>query len=161
MIPIEKLLEEHEKIGISDCLTGKICRYNGEYLGIKRIEKLLAVEKVFGFCPEVQGGLSTPRDPAEILQGDGIDVWNNESKILTIQGEDVTEEFKNGARIVLKLLKEKNISAVILKEYSPSCASCTIYDGTFSGTKKNGIGVTTALLRKNKVTVYSDEEIKF
>jgi uncharacterized protein YbbK (DUF523 family) len=106
------------------------------------------------------GGRAIPREPAEIQNGDGIDVWNNKSKVLTLNGRDVTGEFKKGARDVLKMLQEKNITAVILKEGSPSCGSCMIYDGTFSKLKKEGAGVASALLRQNKILVYSEKEIE-
>jgi uncharacterized protein YbbK (DUF523 family) len=150
----------HDKIGVSACLAGHICRYDGKYAGNKTIEEFIEKNDVFAFCPEMQGGRPIPREPAEIQNGDGIDVWNNKGKVLTLSGKDVTEEFKKGARAVLKMLQEKNISTVILKDGSPSCGSCMIYDGTFSKSKKNGAGVTTALLRENKILVYSEKEIE-
>jgi len=148
-------------LGVSACLAGEICRYDGKYTGIKAVEKLVALGKAFSFCPEMEGGLLTPREPAEIQKGDGIDVWNKKSRILTLSGKDVTEEFKNGAHNVLNILQKKKITAVILKEKSPSCASCTIYDGTFSKIKKEGVGITTALLLQNNIMVYSDEKVEY
>jgi uncharacterized protein YbbK (DUF523 family) len=153
----DELFVNNEKIGISACLVGEICRYDGKYSGNKAIEKYFGKNNVLAFCPERQGGLPTPREQAEIQNGDGIDVWNNNSKVLTLNGKDVTEEFKKGAYDVLKMLQNKNISTVILKEGSPSCGCNLIYDGTFSGVKKSGVGVTTALFRKNRIIVYSDK----
>ena len=157
---LDNLLKTYKKIGVSACLAGEICRYNGEYSGDKAIEKLVATGKAFPFCPEALGGLPTPREPAEIRHGDGVDVWKNESKVVTLQGVDVTEELEKGALNALELLKKQQISAVVLKENSPSCASCTIYDGSFNGTKKKGIGVAAALFRENEIAVYSSDKIK-
>jgi uncharacterized protein YbbK (DUF523 family) len=159
-ISFDELILDNKKIGVSACLAGKICRYDAQYAGNKAIENFIEKNDVFAFCPEMLGGLPTPREQSEIQNGDGIDVWNNKSKVLTITGKDITEELKKGARNVLKLLKDKNISTVILKEKSPSCGSNMIYDGTFSGSKKNGVGVTSALLRQNEILVYSDMEIE-
>jgi len=158
---LKVLLQNHKKNGVSACLAGINCRYDGKYTGIKAIEKLFALDKVYAFCPEIEGGLITPREPTEIQQAEGRDVWNNKGRVLTINGKDVTENFKNGANKVLKILQDKNISAVILKEKSPSCGCHKIYDGTFSGTEKKGTGVTAALLKQNNILVYSDEEIDF
>ena len=157
---MDALILNNKQIGVSACLAGSICRYDGKFIGNKTIEKFIEENEVLIFCPEIQGGLPTPREQAEIQNGDGIDVWNNKCKVLTINGKDITEEFKEGANNVLKMLKKKNITTVILKEESPSCGSSIIYNGTFSGLKKRGMGVTTALLRQNNILVYSDEEIK-
>ena len=157
---MDNLLKINKKIGASACLAGEICRYNGEYSGDKAIEKLVATGKAVPFCPEVLGGLPTLREPAEIRQGDGVDVWKGEGKVVTSRGTDVTKEFKKGALNALELLKKQQISVVILKESSPSCASGTIYDGSFSGIKKKGIGVAAALFLENGITVYSSERLK-
>jgi uncharacterized protein YbbK (DUF523 family) len=159
-ISLDELILNNKKIGVSACLAGKICRYDAQYAGNKAIEKFIEKNDVCIFCPEMQGGLSAPREQAEIQNGDGIDVWNNKSKVLTINGKDITEEYKKGACNVLKLLKDKNISTVILKEGSPSCGSNMIYDGTFSGSKKNGVGVTTALLRQNGILVHNENKFQ-
>lgn len=156
-ISLDELILNNKKIGVSACLAGKICRYDGKYAGNKTIEKFIKKNDVFTFCPEIQGGLPTPREQAEIQDGDGVDVWNNKSNVLTLNGKDVTEAFKKGACNALKMLQNKNISTVILKEGSPSCGCSIIYDGTFSGVKKNGAGVATALFRQNKILVYSDK----
>jgi uncharacterized protein YbbK (DUF523 family) len=156
---LDELITNNIKMGVSACLAGSICRYDGKYAGNKAIEKIVEKDNVFTFCPEIQGGLPTPRNPAEIQGGDGIDVWNNKCNVLASNGKDVTEEFKKGACNVLQMLQDKNISTVILKEGSPSCGSKMIYNGTFSQLKKKGVGVTTALLRQNKILVYSDEEL--
>jgi uncharacterized protein YbbK (DUF523 family) len=158
-VSIDELILNNIKIGVSACLAGNICRYDGKYKGNKKIEKFVEKNSVFTFCPEVQGELPIPREQAEIQNGDGVDVWNNKGKVLTLSGKDITEEFKKGACCVLKMLKKENISVVILKEGSPSCGSNLIHDGNFLGEIKRGIGVAAALFRQNNIIVYSDKEI--
>ncbi len=87
-------------------------------------------------CPEVIGGLPIPRDPAEIIGGNGFDVWKDQAKVWTTSGEDVTEAYKNGAIKAYQKLQEKHIDLVIMKEKSPSCGTHSIYDGSFSGITK-------------------------
>ncbi len=73
------------------------------------------------------------------------------------QGNDVTEQFLAGARKTLAVARAVGAKQAILKERSPSCGSCMIYDGTFSGGKKPGLGVTAALLRRHGIEVVSEE----
>lgn len=86
---LSELLDRNEKIAVSGCLAGLICRYDGKYAGIKSIEDLVNSGRVLPFCPEVAGELSTPRDPAEIQGGDGADVWNGTAKVITINGATI------------------------------------------------------------------------
>lgn len=109
-------------------------------------------------CPEVAGGLPIPREPAEIVGGDGFDVWDHQAKVMTISGKDVTEAYKKGAINAYQVLMEKQISTLILKANSPSCGSSTIYDGSFTGSLKEGIGVATAYFLQQKISVCSEEE---
>ena len=101
------------------------------------------------FCPEVAGGLPTPRDPAEI----------SNDKVITNIGDDVTAEFKLGARKALQLCQQHNIRFALLKESSPSCGRNTIYDGSHSGTKVKGMGLTASLLEKNGIQVFSEQQL--
>ena len=131
-----------DKIVVSSCLAGIKCRYDGtckkdEYVS-SLVEKGIAVP----MCPEVLGGLSTPREPSEIV-GD---------KVLTKSGRDVTKNYYDGANMVLDYCKKHNIKKVIFKDKSPSCGKC-IYDGTFSGKLINKPGITTALLLENNIKV--------
>ena len=105
------------------------------------------------------GGLDTPRSPAEIVGGSGQDAVEGRCRICTKAGDDVTDAFLAGAREALRLACEHQVRFAVLKESSPSCGSHTIYDGTFSGTKRSGEGAATALLRANGITVYSEKEI--
>ncbi|MBO0462619.1 DUF523 domain-containing protein [Enterococcus sp. DIV1298c] len=145
-------------IGISACLGGVLCRYDGRDKAIPALKKLVAEGQAIMICPEVAGGLPIPREPAEIVGGDGFDVWHQRAKVLTVSGEDVTEVYKSGAIKAYQRLKEKQISTLILKANSPSCGSTSIYDGTFSGTLKEGTGVATAYFLQQKISVCSEEE---
>lgn len=92
------------------------------------------------FCPEQLGGLRTPRDKSEI----------SGERVVMKNGDDVSLQFHNGAAEALKVLRlYQNISLVLLKSYSPSCGVGMIYDGTFSGTKINGNGISAQLFIDN------------
>ena len=116
--------------------------------------------RLIAFCPEVAGGLSVPRLPAEIQSDDGNAVLDGTAKVFDNQGNDVSENFINGAKKALETAKSNNIKVAILKSKSPSCGSSFIYDGTFSSIQKVGHGVTTALLERNGIKVFSDLEIE-
>ena len=109
-------------------------------------------------CPEVSGGLNTPRLPAEIVGGDGADVLNGRVKVLDTSGNDVSDAFILGATKALKLAQQHQVTHVILKANSPSCGSELIYDGSFSGQKIQGQGVTTALLEQYGFKVITEDE---
>ena len=147
---------------ISACLLGDKVRYNGD--GFELTDPILIEwlnhDLLIKICPEVDAGLSTSRTPAEIQDGSGEDVLNGTSRIKTTENKDVTAEFIDGAQKALKTAQKEKIKLAILKENSPSCGSSMIYDGSFSGQKKAGKGVTGALLSKNGVLVFSEEEIQ-
>ncbi len=135
---------------ISACLMGINCRYNGKSEIIKELEELKNKYNLIPVCPEIYGGLKTPRNPAERV--------NN--KVLTNNGEDVTDNYKKGAEEILKLAKFYDCKYAILKERSPSCGFGRIYDGTFSKTIKDGNGVTADLLAKNGVKIIGESKIE-
>lgn len=144
---------------VSACLAGLNVRYDGGNCLQPLIEKLVAEKKAVTVCPEVLGELSTPRDPAEIVGGDGFDVLEGRAKVLTKNGVDVTDEFIKGAEKTLQIVKKLGGTMVVLKENSPSCGSHNIYDGNFSGNKKAGMGVTAALLTNNGIKIVNEYEI--
>jgi len=158
------------KVGVSGCLSFFNCRYDGKGFNdfsLQKAEAFLKKElntdkiEFFPVCPEQLGGLSTPRVPSEIVGGDGNDVWAGTAKVMSKDGVDVTEKFKRGAQEVLNFAKRFDIKAFLLKEKSPSCGSHTIYSGKFDGSKIPGTGVTTALLEKNGIKVFTDTVISF
>ena len=110
-------------------------------------------------CPEVAGGLPTPRPPSEIIDGDGEDVVDNKAVVVNDKGEDVTSFFLNGVEKVWQDIEEEKIDFAILKARSPSCGSSQIYSGDFSGSLKIGEGVMSASLRHHGIPVYSEEEL--
>lgn len=139
------------KILVSSCLLGTPVRYDGT--GVQLLHPQIMTwqqqKLIVPFCPEVAGGLPTPRDPAEI----------SNDKVITNIGDDVTAEFKLGARKALQLCQQHNIRFALLKESSPSCGRNTIYDGSHSGTKVKGMGLTAALLTQHAIEVYSESQL--
>lgn len=144
-------------IVISACLVGEKVRYDGNHKLDLFYKNLIDEKKAISICPEILGGLQVPREPAEIIGGDGYDVWNDQAKVMTVTGCDVTIQFKEGAKRALSIIKDLNANTVILKSDSPSCGSTVIYDGTFTGNKKEGVGVTTALFTLNDINVYDEK----
>lgn len=143
---------------ISSCLIGEYVRYDGGTQGDNRLISLVKEGKAIHACPELLGGLNVPREPAEIVGGDGFDVLDGHAKVITVSNNDVTKAFVKGAEATLKILLAECIDTVILKANSPSCGNTQIYDGSFSGTKKQGVGVTTALLKRNGIKVMSEKD---
>lgn len=146
-----------EKILISACLLGKRVRYDGNSLSLSEqiLQQWRSDGRIVAVCPEVDAGMSIPRPPAEISKGDGNDVLVGGALVIDSNGKNVTEYFMNGAEVALSLCKTEGIKFALLAESSPSCGSNTIHDGRFTGNKKTGVGVTTALLQKNGIQVFS------
>ena len=132
-----------EKILVSACLLGVNCKYNGGNNFSDEVMEFLKDYEIIPICPEIMGGLTTPRSASEIS---GNKVINNE-------GIDVTDNFKKGAVEALKLAKLLGVKKALLKRKSPSCGSGEIYDGTFSGTLISGDGITAKLLKENDIEV--------
>lgn len=142
-----------DKILISRCFLGERVRYDGEHQKLKdsHIKKWFQQGRLIAVCPEVAGGLPIPRAPAEIQVTTG--------QVININGQNVTKAFESGAQQALKLCMRYNIRYALLKESSPSCGSSTIYDGSFTGNKIHGQGVTAKLLLENNVQVFSERNI--
>jgi len=151
-----------EKILVSACLVGHRVRYDGKVLPVaEQTMRLWRREgRLVWVCPEVDAGMSIPRAPAEIAVGDGSAVLDGGSSVLARSGVDLSQQFLAGANIALELCKQHGIRFAILTEASPSCGSSVIHDGTFSGVKKRGEGVTTALLRRHGITVYNQFQVE-
>ncbi len=143
---------------VSSCLAGLGVRYNGTHCLDHKISQLIGENKAIPVCPELLGGFSTPREPAEIIGGNGEDVLDGTAKVIEKSGRDVTELYIKGAYTTLKKAIDSNVTVVVLKEYSPSCGSSMIYNGEFIGKKIAGNGVTTALLLRNGIRVISEEQ---
>lgn len=138
------------KIAVSSCLLGINCKYNGDSNYNEKIINLKKDHTLIPICPEVLGGLDTPRVPAEIV-GD---------KVINQQGVDVTSNYQLGAMKALAILKENNIDVVILKAKSPSCGMGKVYDGTFNHILIDGDGITTQLFKKNGIKIYNENNFE-
>lgn len=132
-----------EKILVSGCLLGLNCKYDGGNNYSKEIDEFLKDYEVIPICPEIMGGLPTPRVASE-RYGD---------KVITKDGRDVTEQFKKGAEECLFLAKKFGVKKALLKLKSPSCGSGKIYDGSFTHTLKDGDGLTAELLKNNGIEI--------
>lgn len=140
-----------QKLLVSSCLLGTPVRYDGtgQKLVHPQITTWQSQGVIIPLYPEVAGGLSTPRAPAEIKH----------NKVITNDDEDVTAAFKLGAKRALQLCLSHNIHFALLKESSPSCGRNTIYDGSHRGIKVAGMGLTAALLERNGIKVFSEEQM--
>ncbi len=137
------------RILVSACLMGVGCRYDGKSNQLPQLEQLMKQHTCIPVCPEIFGGLPTPRVPAE-RQG---------SKIMTQDGQDVTPQFVRGTAEVLRLADLYHCKAALLKERSPSCGCGQIYDGTFTKTLTEGDGLTAEMLKRKGIAVYGESQI--
>ena len=147
---------------VSACLLGENCKYSGGNNKSENVIKYLENKEYILVCPEQLGGLTTPRNPSEIItygNKDGNDVLSGCTKVLSNKGIDVTKNFIQGAEETLKIAKEHNAKTAILKAGSPSCGYKKIYDGTFLGNKIQGMGVTAAILNKENIALLDEDDI--
>ncbi len=151
-----------QKILVSACLLGHKVRYNGSHkpMADPILERWQNKGRLIPFCPEVHAGLPVPRPPAEIVSEAGPAVLKGQAQIIDDTGRDVTSLFIKGAEAALATATRHRIRIAVLSDGSPSCGSSLIYDGTFSGKKKDGEGVVTALLRQNGVKVFGDGQMQ-
>ena len=167
-------------IAVSACLLGTPCRYDGQARPCSAVLKLTENPNVqlVPICPEVMGGLPTPRAGSEIVRIDrtscleadarlrqddamGVvqDLRAGRARILTADGQDNTAAFLAGAEAALATCQEHHCTQAILKAKSPSCGSGLVYDGTFSGTLVQGWGATAALLAQHGIRVVDENAI--
>ncbi len=138
------------KIIVSGCLLGCDCRYKGDNCKCDELLSLADNHTLIPVCPEQLGGLSTPRDPAEIVG----------NKVISNQGKDVTYEYSKGAEMALYIARTNKADAVVFKANSPSCGKGIIYDGTFTGNKTQGNGVAAELFLNSGYQVFNENEIR-
>ena len=143
-----------DRVLISRCFLGDNVRYNSEVLTcVHPLITLWQQQKRFiSICPEVSGGLSVPREPAELQQ--------NSSEVITQSGRNVSTQFNLGAQQALILCQRHQIRFVLLKESSPSCGSTFIYDGSFTNNKILGQGITSQLLAQHNIKVFSENKLE-
>ena len=136
---------------VSHCFFGEPCRYDGASRVDRQVLELhRAGHNLIPVCPEVLGGLDTPRAPAE-LQPDG--------RVVNEDGEDVTAAYRAGAEAALKIARETGCTLAVLKARSPSCGCGEVYDDTFTHTLKGGWGVAARLLMEAGITVMDEEDL--
>ena len=138
------------KIMVSACLTGENCKYNGGNNRNEKVLALLAGNEVIAVCPEVMGGLPTPRVPSELR--DGI--------VMSRDGRNVDAQFRAGAQKCLEIALREKPDLIILQSRSPSCGVKQRYDGSFSGKLTVGPGVTAELLIGHGFHVVDLEDIR-
>jgi uncharacterized protein YbbK (DUF523 family) len=140
------------RVLVSACLLGEKVRYNGAAASSSnaQLARWAAEGRVVPFCPEVAGGFGVPRPAAEI---------DGRGRVMTQAGADVTDGFLRGAQLALDAARAQNVRLAVLKDGSPSCASDVIYDGSFSGRTRSGRGVTTALLERHGIRVFSEVRV--
>ena len=142
-----------EKLLISACLLGIATRYDGKSkkaISDENLKKLSEKYHLIPVCPEIYGGLPTPRVPSERVG----------ERVLMSNGNDVTENYVKGAEETLHLAALTGAKKALLKAKSPSCSKSGIYDGSFSGVLKEGMGVTAELLKNNGVEVFDENDIE-
>ena len=134
---------------VSACLLGHNCKYNGKNNRNQKVLDFVEGHEVIPACPEVTGGLPTPRVPSEIVDG----VVRNRD------GIDVDKEFRIGAKLELKKAIQEKVDLVVLQSRSPSCGSKQIYDGTFSKKIINGQGVFATMLSEYGIKIIDAEDL--
>lgn len=138
-----------KNILVSACLLGESCRYDGKSKPCERVMALKDTYNLVPVCPEVMGGLPTPRVPSEICG----------ERVLMKDGRDVTENYNRGAQKALEIARQNACTVAILKEKSPSCGSGLIHNGLFDGGLVDGDGITTRLLKNEGIRVLGESEI--
>ncbi len=131
---------------VSACLVGLRCRYDGSSCSFSGAVDLVRQGLAIPVCPEQLGGLSTPRPPCEIVNG----------RVLTELGGDMTDFFLRGVEEALSIVDMLPVKMALLKEKSPSCGVASVYDGSFSGSLREGQGLFAAALYRKGVAVFSE-----
>lgn len=152
-------IPEDGTVIVSACLAGVACTHEAEAKTRAWAKDLVAQGRAVLVCPEMAGGLPVPRPASEIQGGDGTDVLDGRAHVQDEHGRDVTANYLKGAQVAAKLAKDHRAQLAILKARSPSCGCGRTYDGTFSGTLKDGDGVTAACLKREGLRVVTDEDV--
>jgi uncharacterized protein YbbK (DUF523 family) len=159
----ERKEQEHDLTLVSACLLGIDCRFDGQSYPNAKLNALATRGEVVPICPEVAGGLPTPRLPAEIAEAfaglDGHAVLDGRTRVLRSDGVDLTDRFIAGAQAALALAQQLGIRRAILKANSPSCGADHIHEGQFAGSLVSGDGVTAALLKRSGIQVITEEAL--
>jgi uncharacterized protein YbbK (DUF523 family) len=149
------------KILVSACLLGEPVRYDAKSNSVNHdlMGQWQREGRFVSICPEVQGGLSTPRAPAEIQSGSGADVLIGQARIKTVEGDDVTPAFLDGAQKAVQRAISQGCKLALMSARSPSRGNNQIYNGQFSGELIEGQGVTASLLEQNGIKVFNQNQL--
>src|SRR5262249_1798395 len=141
-------MAERPGVLVSACVLGAHVRYHGGAATVEHpvLQRWREEGRIVGVCPEVAGGLPSPRPPAEIRR----------LRVTTRDGRDVTPAFEAGAAVAVGVARELGIRVAVLKSRSPSCGTGQVYDGSFSGRLVDGDGITAAALRREGVQVFDE-----
>lgn len=134
---------------VSACLLGENCKYNGGNNRNERVLRYVTGHEVIPVCPEMLGGLPCPRKPVE---------WVGE-RVLTRDGDDCTAAFRLGGQRAMEIIADKQIDLAILQSRSPTCGVKQIYDGTFSGTRIDGMGALARALHERGIPLMDAEDV--
>ena len=137
------------KIAVSACLLGHNCKYSGGNNRSQKVLDYIEGHEVIPVCPEVTGGMPTPRVPVEL----------KDSKAINRDGEDVTEFFQRGVEKTMEKLDGQNIDLAILQPRSPSCGCKQIYDGTFTKTLIDGKGMFAQALAEAGIPMMDGDDV--
>ncbi|MBY0378661.1 MAG: DUF523 domain-containing protein [Gammaproteobacteria bacterium] len=155
-------MEKHT-ILISACLLGNKVRYDGKdsFCDHPILQQWQQEQRLIILCPEMAGGLPTPRPACQIVgSGGGSAVLARTARVISDKGNDSTECYLKGAHKALELAQTHAITMAILKARSPSCGNSLIYDGSFSKNLIVGQGVTAALLTQHGFKVFNEEQLE-
>jgi uncharacterized protein YbbK (DUF523 family) len=164
VVTADREVLQHELHLVSACLLGAACRFDGKSSPAPELYDMVTKGLAVPICPEVAGGLTTPRLPAEIEKAtaglDGGAVLEGRTRVVRIDGVDVTPQFIKGAEAALALARRLGIGRAILKADSPSCGAGRIHEGRFEGRLVPGDGVTAALLKRNGIQVTTETDLR-
>ena len=164
VVTADSELPQPELYLVSACLLGVACRFDGKSNLVAELYDMVTTGLAVPICPEVAGGLTTPRLPAEIENAaaglDGGAVLDGQTRVIRSDGVDVTSQFIKGAQAALALAHRLGIGRAILKADSPSCGAGRIHEGRFEGKLVPGDGVTAALLKRNGIQVTTETDLR-
>ncbi len=135
------------KIAVSACLLGHNCKYSGGNNRSQKVLDYIEGHEIIPVCPEVTGGMPTPRVPVELKDG----------KAINRDGEDVTTFFRKGVEETMK--KMVDIDLAILQPRSPSCGCKQVYDGSFTKTLIDGKGMFAQALTAAGVALLDGDDV--
>ena len=142
-------MKDKVRILVSQCLLGIDCRYDGGNNDCPALVRLMDRYELIPVCPEILGGMTTPRLPSERLDG----------RVVNSRGEDVTADFERGAEQAVRLARLYGAKYAVLKQSSPSCGTRTVYDGSFSGKKIPGMGLTAEMLEREGIRLFDEKSV--